>query len=243
MSAGDIRWTVSDSGNLVATVDSADAGWLYVQQHQPHSVHYALTDGGWSVDWARTSFVGRTADRVRVWVTMTVGTTWTKRCGTCGGRGEYVSANGPTSCDTCKGTGYRPGYRMTDHSTAQHVTQLSVTGWTVGPHARTLWGGGQNRDDVASVVDFRGSSWTASDVASLVGLWDRWHLNTMRPGCVHQVRPSGLSMSDALDSIPPCEETGYRWGSAWLAEELPLEARTELARLRDLDPGHVPDYV
>jgi hypothetical protein len=42
----------------------------------------------------------------------------------------------------------------------------------------------------------------------------RWHLNSLTAACAHQEPDAGL------DS-PPCPETGYQWGRAWLVRELP----------------------
>lgn len=51
-------------------------------------------------------------------------------------------------------------------------------------------------------------------IDSVDELWRDWHLNTMRAGCVHQ--GPGAHLGDV------CPE-GYRYGSAWLAEELPAD--------------------
>ena len=71
----------------------------------------------------------------------------------------------------------------------------------------------------------------------LVRLWDLWHLNDMRAGCVHQEaqfkahpedRPtwlndyrgaSGITLSS--DNGSKCPECGYGYGSKWLYEPLP----------------------
>ena len=56
-------------------------------------------------------------------------------------------------------------------------------------------------------------------------LWDRWHLNDMRALCAHQ---SG-SAAD-WQTIPPCTETGYQAGHAWLVELLPGDVLAEILR-------------
>lgn len=53
---------------------------------------------------------------------------------------------------------------------------------------------------------------------ALVELWDRWHLNGMRAGCEHQ-RARGWTWETHPSAA--CPECGYRFGSAWLFEELP----------------------
>lgn len=46
----------------------------------------------------------------------------------------------------------------------------------------------------------------------LARAWDRWHLNDMRSHCAHQ------DAAVPWQECPPCTETGYRAGSAWLLE-------------------------
>lgn len=53
--------------------------------------------------------------------------------------------------------------------------------------------------------------------ADVVAAWDRWHLNDVRSHCAHQ--DSALPW----DVVPPCEETGYRAGTAWLVEPLTVD--------------------
>lgn len=67
----------------------------------------------------------------------------------------------------------------------------------------------------------------------LADLWDRWHLNDMRPGCEHQehimrlnppARPTCLNDyvgSTGLALGSSCYECGYRYGSGWKYEEVP----------------------
>ena len=55
-------------------------------------------------------------------------------------------------------------------------------------------------------------------------LWDRWHLNGLKPNCIHmpdQTYVKGLT----------CPETGYVSGTAWLYEPLPDEVVEELKAL------------
>ena len=70
---------------------------------------------------------------------------------------------------------------------------------------------------------------------ALVALWNRWHLNDMRAGCKHQEaryratpaeRPTHTNgyMGTAGDTLSGlCSECGYRYGSAWLFEPLPVD--------------------
>lgn len=60
----------------------------------------------------------------------------------------------------------------------------------------------------------------------------RWHLNDMRPGCLHQEAMGWGKGHDVTfcgektykDSLgAPCPYCGYKYGSAWLKRELPPE--------------------
>lgn len=72
-------------------------------------------------------------------------------------------------------------------------------------------------------------------------LWDRWHLNGLRAGCVHQAEAARAIYAtmpdyaqdrarwDALSALP-CPE-GYKYGSAWLFEPVPADVLAELRTL------------
>lgn len=65
------------------------------------------------------------------------------------------------------------------------------------------------------------------DLQDLIEIWERWHLNDLRAGCVHQ-KPMEVSYDH-----PEYEHykwlnnkrcpNGYKWGTAWLIEEIPHE--------------------
>lgn len=69
----------------------------------------------------------------------------------------------------------------------------------------------------------------------LAEVWDRWHLNDMRPGtqrqqeALNQVKDTfnRLTWYDEacayLASLDLLVDNGYKYGSAWLTEELPQE--------------------
>lgn len=67
----------------------------------------------------------------------------------------------------------------------------------------------------------------------LFDVWERWHLNDMRAGTpqqeeiVREARKAGrLSYQDAVKLLESHElliDNGYRYGTAWLTEELPSE--------------------
>lgn len=77
----------------------------------------------------------------------------------------------------------------------------------------------------------------------LVPLWERWHLNGAKVGCIHQGEPAykqgRYGPEVDLSSVPPCPVTGYRYGSMWLVDEIPMDVlpivRAEIYRTCDLD--------
>lgn len=58
-------------------------------------------------------------------------------------------------------------------------------------------------------------------VTALTVLWDRWHANASRPGCVHLNLPADMPIDDKLSQV--CPETGFKWGSEFLVEPLPMD--------------------
>lgn len=46
-------------------------------------------------------------------------------------------------------------------------------------------------------------------------LWRDYHLNDLHAGCIHQ--PEGSYLGTV------CPETGYKWGTKWLAESVPTD--------------------
>ena len=53
-------------------------------------------------------------------------------------------------------------------------------------------------------------------------IWQRWHLNDMRAGCEHQRGWTKERIGQ------PCPVDGYKYGSAWLFEELPTDIIAEI---------------
>lgn len=62
----------------------------------------------------------------------------------------------------------------------------------------------------------------------LVALWRAWHLNGMQAGCAHQGKPAMNGPSYDLDSVAPCELSGYRFGRAWLVKPIPADVFAEM---------------
>jgi hypothetical protein len=75
--------------------------------------------------------------------------------------------------------------------------------------------------------------WTADMWLELLDIWNRWHLNDMKSGCEHQ-RALGWTSYDEHPS-EPCPVCGYKYGSAWLREEVPADVLEWLRELPDTD--------
>jgi hypothetical protein len=127
--------------------------------------------------------------------------------------------------------------------------RLSITG-VEGPMSNGDARGscGQIREEVGNVRVFE-AGWTPAMVARLVEVWDRWHLNDMQAASprqrawlelypVHATYPeshyeltcaalaeAGLNPDeDHTPTIPNVDTTdGYRYGSAWLREDVPAD--------------------
>jgi hypothetical protein len=80
--------------------------------------------------------------------------------------------------------------------------------------------------------------WDAAMWLSLLEIWHDWHLNDMRSGCEHQ-RAMGWTYeahhSAATFEGEACPVCGYRIGSGWLKEDLPIWVWKFLRSLPDTD--------
>lgn len=88
-----------------------------------------------------------------------------------------------------------------------------------------LLGFGQIHDEVQEIIPAR-----------LYEIWKRWHLNDMRAGTfvqeeiLRQAKASGIEFNDFytdacdyLQRFDALVDEGYKYGTAWLKEELPQE--------------------
>ena len=75
---------------------------------------------------------------------------------------------------------------------------------------------GQCQDEIRKGVPK--APWTKEMVDKLCDIWGRWHLNDMRAGCEHQ-RALGWEGESYIGK--PCPVCGYKYGTAWLKEEVP----------------------
>lgn len=127
-----------------------------------------------------------------------------------------------------------PGeWHTVEHETVTDPVTLAFSGVVIrkgGSFGRDGdWrGAGQIVDDVKRIVTPL-QGWSAEDVAKLVENWDKWHLNTMRAGCVHQPPESIVYQQGKygrevnFDATPVCPVSGYRYGSEWLTEAVPAD--------------------
>jgi hypothetical protein len=115
---------------------------------------------------------------------------------------------------------------------------FSMSGHVKSTNGRSWLMGGQCVDEIAK--HFQSNKKTQR----MAQIWERWHLNDMRAGCEHQraedwgkervsetgklscwvypnEHPKGVLMK-------PCPVCGYKFGSAWLIEELPSDIVTEI---------------
>lgn len=121
--------------------------------------------------------------------------------------------------------------------------------------------GGQNHDEILRLIKGEGKAFLpVADLQRLYEVWVRWHLNDMRAGCEHQraegwdkkplyadqplnayvKHPDGHSGWNMLSWVPekdggllskPCAVCGYRFGSAWLHEDVPADVIAFLDQL------------
>ncbi len=113
-------------------------------------------------------------------------------------------------------------HQTVTHEQVSQFLELSISGVGVRKHARTIDQAGQIHEELGRITDSRGGL-RRSDMQALQQIWQRWHLNDMRAGCVHQ---GGV-----------CPE-GYQHGSAWLVELLPESVVEQVRSLMDdLDGG------
>lgn len=119
-----------------------------------------------------------------------------------------------------------PSTRSVEHGPVSPAApRLSISALIYGPRCREPWAAGQCIEGAAAVTS---GPWSAADRARLLEIWRRWHLNDMRAACAHMDLPAETSY-EARRHIT-CPLTGYRYGSAWLAEELPADVLADVRR-------------
>lgn len=123
----------------------------------------------------------------------------------------------------------------TEHGTIVDPMRLSVMASQYAPYDRKddPSRSGQARESLAEVTE-PAPGWTLAEIAELGEIWDRWHLNDMRAACAHMdtTIPTDAHLEERygrpdeqgwLLANVTCPETGYRYGHAWLTEEIPAD--------------------
>jgi hypothetical protein len=144
-------------------------------------------------------------------------------------------------------------YDLTEDGDAERrKPRLSLSG-VVGPYPSGNAAGGCGQINPAAIESLA-PGWTPAMLERLWGAWKRWHLNDMRAGCEHQ-RAEGWGEKELVlangekklstwvtpaehpDGVlcKPCPVCGYKYGTAWLCEEVPAEVLEFLRGLPDSD--------
>lgn len=126
--------------------------------------------------------------------------------------------------------------------------EVSISGGVWNPRHTDMISAGQMIGNIGKWLD-RGAlvnlRHPASDLRRLVKVWERWHLNYMRPYCEHQravvereTRQRGdeffnASNLDAIWTVPElnkCPICGFKYGTAWKHESVPRDVLVFLRR-------------
>lgn len=122
--------------------------------------------------------------------------------------------------------------KMTDHTADVLTHEFAASGFIIAKGARNAFAAGQMIQDLMFLQNLA-DGWTVGDVVSLVNIWRDWHLNGINAG-------SDEHKANGVTTVGEPDSTGYRYGSAWLARQLPGEVRDEIERLQSLPTGKVP---
>lgn len=124
-------------------------------------------------------------------------------------------------------TWHEDGTQTVDHETVEGYWRFSVSAsvWlrSNSPDSHTA---GQCRDIVARL--------NTEASRRLCLLWEAWHLNDFTAGCAHQTPVYTAQGQYDLAAVPPCPETGYRFGSAWLLRPIPDAVLVEMRDVAQL---------
>lgn len=122
----------------------------------------------------------------------------------------------------------QPEYETVSHEMVTEPSDFTLTTAVWRPDNRDIVMGGAIVEPLLDPAFTIAPGFTADDIATLTRLHVRWHLNSMKAACAHQVVPDVPESVPRLghyewlrDHIPPCPETGYKYGHAWLLEPLP----------------------
>ncbi len=110
-------------------------------------------------------------------------------------------------------------------------SKLSFTG-VEGPlrNGNALGSCGQINMSLKATEVHCAAGWSQATLQALLDVWDKWHLNDMRAGCMHQQARGETWGSNPGATCPSC---GYVLGSAWVFEPVPYEIIHWLKMLPD----------
>lgn len=137
----------------------------------------------------------------------------------------------------------RETYETTTHEHVARPLAMSVTTSVWRPHGKDIVAGGATREPLREVAAHGEPArfWDVDhQLARMASMGDRWHLNDMQPGCLHQevvYEDSDYGTRPSLTETLPCPITGYRYGSSWLIDPVPRVLLNNL--LDDLIAGPI----
>jgi hypothetical protein len=108
-----------------------------------------------------------------------------------------------------------------NHQKVLGYQTLSICGEVVEYRKQNASNFGQIRDRLSEITQ-PSKGFTLKDIARINEIWEKWHLNDLQSHCSHQDK------AIKWDQVNPCPLNGYKAGSAWLLNELPLEIINEM---------------
>lgn len=128
---------------------------------------------------------------------------------------------------------------FTDHSERPAPDCISVTWEVTRPNSRMIESAGQVPPEDRVIARRHARDATPEVREFIEQLWLDHHLNDMHAECEHMTTEmlskrdgeTGSEWQKRMLETVVCPLTGYRWGRAWLAREVPVDVLTRTARL------------
>ncbi len=124
------------------------------------------------------------------------------------------------------------------------ATKLSISGNIWRPDKSDIFSGGQNSEEIKKL--FPGNEM----VQKIIRIWERWHLNDLKSGTnkqdeiLNQYKEDNpdwrYSYTEACDILKRNDlyiDRDYKYGYAWLTEELPQEVIDFITSLASVTSG------
>lgn len=111
-----------------------------------------------------------------------------------------------------------------DHKTIKGYKTLSMSGDIWLRNRKDITIGGQIHDTLSNKNIYRELFISEEDLKTIIYIWKRWHLNNLKPNCIHQeaFNCNENFTERAKQETDKCPQ-GYKYGSKWLVEPLPEE--------------------